>query len=62
VNGIFCVEGQWHRSLTNRSSVLPILELLEHCGRAEFIHNHMGPGPPDVRGLSGGMPADIAGH
>ena len=38
MNGIFCVEGQWHRSLTDRSSVLPMLDLLERLGRASFIH------------------------
>lgn len=38
MGGIFCVEGQWHRSLTDRSSVLPTLELLERRRAAEFIH------------------------
>lgn len=36
--GIFCVEGQWHRDLRDRSSVLPTLDLLERRGRIRFIH------------------------
>lgn len=36
--GIFCVEGQWHRDIADRSSVLPILELLGRRGRARFIY------------------------
>ncbi|MCO8271807.1 hypothetical protein M1L60_14510 [Actinoplanes sp. TRM 88003] len=38
MNGIFCVEGQWHRSLTDRSSVLPTLELLDRLKMCSFIH------------------------
>lgn len=36
--GIFCLEGQWHRDLYERGSVLPTLELLERLGRIRFIH------------------------
>lgn len=36
--GIFCVEGQWHRDLNERGSVLPTLELLERLGKIRFIH------------------------
>lgn len=36
--GIFCIEGQWHRDLNERGSVLPTLELLERLGRIRFIH------------------------
>ncbi|WBB82211.1 hypothetical protein O7606_13075 [Micromonospora sp. WMMD882] len=36
--GIFCLEGQWHRDLHERGSVLPTLELLERLGRIRFIH------------------------
>ncbi|GAB3138937.1 hypothetical protein GCM10027290_07200 [Micromonospora sonneratiae] len=35
--GVFCVEGQWHRDLNERGSVLPTLELLERLGRIRFI-------------------------
>lgn len=36
--GIFCIEGQWHRDLSERGSVLPTLELLERLGTIRFIH------------------------
>jgi hypothetical protein len=36
--GVFCIEGQWHRDLNERGSVLPTLELLERLGRIRFIH------------------------
>ncbi|TDB82012.1 hypothetical protein E1091_18850 [Micromonospora fluostatini] len=36
--GVFCVEGQWHRDLNERTSVLPTLELLERLGKIRFIH------------------------
>ena len=39
--GIFCVEGQWHRDLRERGSVLPTLELLERCGTIRFIHRNV---------------------
>ncbi|MCL7458541.1 hypothetical protein M8I35_15275 [Micromonospora sp. MSM11] len=36
--GVFCIEGQWHRDLNERGSVLPTLELLERLGKIRFIH------------------------
>jgi hypothetical protein len=36
--GVFCIEGQWHRDLNERGSVLPTLELLERLGQIRFIH------------------------
>ncbi|MDR7278815.1 DUF6642 family protein [Catenuloplanes atrovinosus] len=36
--GIFCVEGQWHRDLYERGSVIPTLELLERLRRIRFIY------------------------
>ncbi|GIF67708.1 hypothetical protein Ais01nite_57430 [Asanoa ishikariensis] len=36
--GIFCVEGQWHRSLTDKSSVLPTLDMLNRLKRCAYIH------------------------
>ncbi|MFY1635579.1 DUF6642 family protein [Solwaraspora sp. WMMB335] len=36
--GVFCIEGQWHRDLNERGSVLPTLELLERLSRIRFIH------------------------
>jgi len=36
--GIFCVEGQWHRDLRDRSSVRSTLELLERHRAIRFIH------------------------
>src|SRR4051812_15503221 len=36
--GIFCLEGQWHRDLHDRGSVLPTLELLERLGQARYIY------------------------
>jgi hypothetical protein len=36
--GIFCVEGQWHRDLYERGSVVPTLELLERLRRIRFIY------------------------
>lgn len=36
--GVFCIEGQWHRDLNARGSVLPTLELLERVGSIRFIH------------------------
>lgn len=37
--GIFCLEGNWERNLSNRSSVLPILELLERRDKVRFIYH-----------------------
>ena len=39
--GIFCVEGQWHRDLNERGSVLPTLELLQRLHRIRFIHKEV---------------------
>lgn len=36
--GIFCLEGLWDLNLKNRSSVLPMLELLESRERIPHIH------------------------
>jgi hypothetical protein len=36
--GVFCLEGQWHRHLDVRGSVLPTLDLLERLGEIRFIH------------------------
>lgn len=36
--GIFCLEGDWHRCLDDRASVLPTSEMLEQLGLAKFIH------------------------
>ncbi len=36
--GIFCIEGQWHRDLHERGSVLPTLELLDRLGTIRYIH------------------------
>lgn len=33
--GIFCLEGEWEEDLTDRSTVLPVLELLEKASPAE---------------------------
>lgn len=38
LGGVFCVEGQWHRDLQDRGSVLPTLELLERLRRIRYIH------------------------
>lgn len=39
--GIFCLEGEWDLDLTQRVSVLPILELLSQLGEAEFVHRNV---------------------
>lgn len=36
--GVFCLEGQWHRDLRERSSVLPTLDLLERVKGTRYIH------------------------
>jgi len=36
--GIFCLEGNWHDDLRKRSSVHPILELLELNSKIPYIH------------------------
>lgn len=37
-NGIFCLEGEWDSDLRKRTSVLPVLELLERLGAIKTIH------------------------
>lgn len=39
---ILCLEGAWDDELTSRSSVRPMLELLERTGRIEFVHRDVG--------------------
>lgn len=36
--GIFCLEGPWSPKLTDRSSMRPVLEILENRKEAKFIH------------------------
>jgi uncharacterized protein YecE (DUF72 family) len=36
--GVFCLEGNWKRKLSERASVEPTLELLERLGCARYIH------------------------
>ncbi len=40
--GIFCLEGDWDPNLRNRTSVRPMLELLERMGTSQFIHRDCG--------------------
>jgi hypothetical protein len=37
--GIYCLEGLWDNSLRNKSTVLPILELLEKRGICRYIYH-----------------------
>ena len=37
-----CLEGMWSSRLTDRSSVLPVLELLERHGAIDFIYRDAG--------------------
>ena len=38
--GIYCIEGLWdHNNVKDKSSVLPILNLLEIRGYCKFIHH-----------------------
>lgn len=37
--GIFCLEGLWTNNLNNKSTVLPILELLQKGGVCNHIHH-----------------------
>ncbi|MEU4455265.1 hypothetical protein AB0F44_28305 [Nocardioides sp. NPDC023903] len=37
-NGIFCLEGEWDSDLRKRTSVLPVLELLERLRAIKVIH------------------------
>jgi hypothetical protein len=36
--GIFCLEGDWSRSIASRQSVEPLMRLLEDCGAARYVH------------------------
>lgn len=36
--GVFCLEGPWSSRLTDRSTVRPLLELLDNLGLIRFIH------------------------
>ncbi len=38
MTSIFCLEGDWDDAVRNRESVLPVLELLERLGEAQFHH------------------------
>lgn len=40
--GIFCLEGEWETDLTDRRSVLPLLDMLERLGVAPYIHRDFG--------------------
>src|SRR4051794_22995333 len=44
-SGVFCLEGSWEEDLTDRSSVLPVLELLERLGKIEYVHRDVGTRP-----------------
>jgi hypothetical protein len=37
-HGVFCFEGDWSPSIKSRQSVEPVLELLQNCGAATYIH------------------------
>ncbi|MER7609222.1 hypothetical protein [Nocardioides sp. NPDC127503] len=37
-NGVFCLEGEWDADLRKRTSVLPVLELLERLRAIKAIH------------------------
>jgi hypothetical protein len=39
---VFCLEGDWDHELTARSSVRPMLELLEGLRLIEFVHKDVG--------------------
>lgn len=40
--GIICLEGMWSNRLTDRSSVLPVLDLLERNECIDYIHRDVG--------------------
>jgi hypothetical protein len=44
VKGVFCLEGDWERDLRSRTSVGPVLELLERCGypKVPYIRRDVG--------------------
>lgn len=35
---IFCLEGDWSRSIKSRQSVEPLLQLLQDCGATTYVH------------------------
>ena len=39
---VYCLEGDWEGELTSRSSVRPMLELLEGLKRIEYVHKDVG--------------------
>src|SRR3954471_276534 len=39
---VFCLEGEWQSRLRDRSSVLPMLELLERLRVLDFVHRDVG--------------------
>jgi len=38
--GIFCLEGLWERKMSDKSSVMPILEVLERRDKINYIHQN----------------------
>lgn len=40
--GVFCIEGFWDYNLKNKSSILPVLDLLEKNGCGEYIYHRCG--------------------
>ncbi len=40
--GVFCLEGDWSNRLTDRSSVRPLLDLVEQLGFAKTIYRDIG--------------------
>lgn len=40
--GVACFEGYWESDLTDRQSVLPVLDLLERQEWISFVHRHVG--------------------
>jgi len=38
--GIYCIEGMWdHQNITNRSTVLPLLDLLQNQGYCSYVYH-----------------------
>jgi hypothetical protein len=44
-SGVFSLEGSWNEDLTDRSSVLPMLELLERLEKIDYVHRDVGTRP-----------------
>ena len=40
--GVFCLETSWEKRLDDKTSVLPILDLLQRTGHAKYIHRDVG--------------------